>query len=99
MTTDTQTGLMFPLKFSEESPMASVVLEPESEARLRGFQGVVEVFDHCGKRMGFFHPTKTVESSTPLREMSPFTDEEILARCGQTEGQPLADILQDLRRR
>ena len=79
--------------------MPSVVLEPESEARLRGFREIVEVFDHSGKQMGFFHPTKTSESSTPLRDMSPFTDEEILARCQQTEGRPLTDILQDLRRR
>ncbi|MFM9961181.1 MAG: hypothetical protein ACKV2Q_08135 [Planctomycetaceae bacterium] len=79
--------------------MASVVLEPESEARLRGFQEVVEVFDHSGKRMGFFHPTQAPETSLPLRDRSPFTDEEILARCRQTEGRPLADILQDLRRR
>lgn len=79
--------------------MTSVVLEPESEARLRGFREVVEVFDHCGKQMGFFHPTIASESSTPLRDMSPFTDEEILARCQQTEGRPLIEILQDLRRR
>lgn len=79
--------------------MTSVVLEPESEARLRGFEEVVEVFDHSGKRMGFFHPTRASESSVPLRDSSPFTDEEILARCQQTEGRPLADILQDLRRR
>ncbi|MBC7820162.1 MAG: hypothetical protein IAG10_25035 [Planctomycetaceae bacterium] len=78
--------------------MASVVLEPESEARLRGFQEVVEVFDHSGNQMGFFHPTKSPESPTSLRDMSPFTDEEILARCQQTEGRPLTDILQDLRR-
>ena len=78
--------------------MASVVLEPESEARLRGFQEVVEVFDHTGKRMGFFHPVIDAETPPRLRDLSPFTDEEILARCGQTEGRPLADILQDLRR-
>lgn len=78
--------------------MASIVLEPESEARLRGFQDVVEVCDHSGKRMGFFHPSK--DSDTPsLKDLSPFTDEEILARCQQPDGRPLADILQDLRRR
>ena len=79
--------------------MPSVVLEPESEARLRGFREIVEVFDHSGRQMGFFHPTTASESSMPLRDMSPFTDEEILARCQLTEGRPLADILQDLRRR
>lgn len=78
--------------------MTSVVLEPESEARLRGFQEVVEVFDHSGKRLGFFHPAKDTETPPRLRDQSPFTDKEILARCQQTEGRPLADILQDLRR-
>ena len=79
--------------------MTSVVLEPESEARLREFREVVEVFGHSGKRMGFFHPAKDTESSQRLCDVSPFTDEEILSRCQQTEGRPLADILQGLRRR
>ena len=79
--------------------MASIVLELESEARLRGFQDVVEVCDHSGKRIGFFHPAKDSDTPTRLKEMSPFTDEEILARCQQPGGRPLADILQDLRRR
>ena len=78
--------------------MASIVLEPESEARLRGFQDVVEVCDHSGKRIGFFHPSKDSDTQR-LKDLSPFTDDEILARCQQSGGRPLADILQDLRRR
>ena len=79
--------------------MASVILEPESEARLRGVREVVEVCDHSGKRIGFFHPDKDAGSPTQLKDLSPFTDEEILARCQQSDGRPLDDILQDLRRR
>ena len=78
--------------------MATVVLELESETRLRGFQDVVEVCDHSGKRIGFFHPATDLETPR-LKDLSPFTDEEILARCQQLEGRPLADILIDLRHR
>ena len=78
--------------------MTKFLLEPETEFRLRGIEEVVELCDHSGKLMGFFHPVKDSQKTQRLRDLSPFTDEEILARCEQTGGRPLADILRDLER-
>ena len=78
--------------------MTKFVLEPETEFRLRGIEEVVELCDHSGKLLGFFHPVKELEKTQRLRDLSPFTDEEILARCEQKGGRPLADILRELGR-
>ncbi len=70
--------------------MTRVTLEPEIESRLSGFQEAVEVCDHNGRLIGYFHPTRS------LRELSPLTDADVEKLRGQTGGRPLQDILKDL---
>ncbi len=70
--------------------MTRIVLEPEIESRLKGFQEAVEVCDHTGRLIGYFHPTRS------LRELSPLTDEDVEKLRGQPGGRPLQDILKDL---
>lgn len=75
--------------------MTNVVLEPESESRLRGIDEVVEVRDHSGNLMGYYRPVGAERDS--WKHLSRFSDEELRERCAQpTGGLPLADILRDL---
>jgi hypothetical protein len=70
--------------------MTRIVLEPEIESRLSGFQEPVEVCDHDGRLIGYFHPARS------LRDMSPLSDAEVEKLRGQSGGRPLKDILKDL---
>ncbi|MEK6262604.1 MAG: hypothetical protein AABP62_28750 [Planctomycetota bacterium] len=74
--------------------MTKVVLKSEMETQLAGFDEAVEVCDHSGRLMGYFHPVAAGRVS--LKDLSPFSDEEIRRRCGESGGRPLADILRDL---
>jgi hypothetical protein len=74
--------------------MTKVVLESELETRLTGLDEAVEVCDHSGRLIGYFHPVGA--GGVSLKDLSPFSDEEIRHRCGEPGGRPLADIMQDL---
>ena len=70
--------------------MTRIMLEPDVESRLSGFQEAVEVCDHDGRLIGYFHPARS------LRELSPLSDSEVEKLRGQTGGRLLPDILKDL---
>ncbi|MFM9963312.1 MAG: hypothetical protein ACKV2Q_19050 [Planctomycetaceae bacterium] len=70
--------------------MTRIVLEPEIESRLSGFQEAVEVCNHDGRLIGYFHPVRS------LRDLSPLSDEEVKNLRGQSGSRPLQDILKDL---
>ncbi len=70
--------------------MTRIVLEPEIETRLTGFNEAVEVCNHEGRLIGYFHPARS------LRDLSPLSDEEVEALRGQRGGRSLQDILGDL---
>ncbi|MDB5386592.1 MAG: hypothetical protein JWM11_2238 [Planctomycetaceae bacterium] len=74
--------------------MTRVLLETELESRFAGLDEPVEVCDHSGRLIGYFHPV--ARDRVSVKELSPFTDEEIMSRCGQPVGRLLSDIMRDL---
>ena len=76
--------------------MTKVVLERQNEDQLRGFDEVVEVCDHAGKRMGYFRPVSS--EATSWAQLSRFSDDELRGRCSQISGgRPLTEVLIDLK--
>ena len=76
--------------------MTKVLLEPQNEDQLRGFDEVVEVCDHSGRLMGYFRPVG--DEPTSWKHLSRFSDEELRERCAQiTSGRPLSEVLRDLK--
>lgn len=70
--------------------MTRILLDPEIETRLSGFQEAVEVCDHGGRLIGYFHPARS------LRDLSPLSDAAVEQLRGQSGGRALQDILKDL---
>lgn len=58
----------------------------------------VELCDPSGRVMGSFYPDPRLRPGS-LRELSPFTEEELDRRSKEPGGRPLEDILRDLSRR
>lgn len=72
--------------------MMKLSVDAEFQAQLTQADGLVEICDASGRTLGFFHPSPP----GTLKEMSPFSDEEIEQLAKQREGRPLAEIWNDL---
>ena len=70
--------------------MTRLTVDPEFEAKLSSLDGVAEVYDRAGRRLGYFLPPGS------LKYFSPISDEEMEQRRKRRTGRPLAAILQDL---
>jgi|GEM_PF-4490012 len=67
-------------------------VDAELQARLTQAGGPIELCDQSGRTIKFFQPTPP----GTLKEMSPYSDEEIQRFAKQQQGRPLAEIWNDL---
>ena len=79
--------------------MTRITLDPRTVSQLDGLSEIVDLCDVDGRTIGFFQPVKVCRHPISLRDLSPFSDEEVAERCKQQGGRPLNDIMQDLRGR
>lgn len=75
--------------------MMRLSVDAAFQAKLTQAGGPLEICDQSGRTIGFFQPTPLPGT---LKELSPFSDEEIEQLAKQREGRPLADIWNDLER-
>lgn len=75
--------------------MTKVTLDAAALAKLAGLGGAAELCDESGRSIGFFHPSRPPGEKT-LKELSPFSDEEIQRRRENRGGRPLEEILREL---
>jgi hypothetical protein len=76
--------------------MTRIQLDIQSVAKLQGLSDDVEIVNEKGETVGYFRP-KSVGKIFRLKDLSPFTDEELRERSKQRENaRPLSDILRDL---
>ena len=75
--------------------MMRLSVDAEFEAKLTQAGGPLEICDQAGRTIGFFQP---VPPPGTLKEMSPFSDEDIERLRQQREGRPLSEIWSDLER-
>ena len=73
--------------------MMRLCIDAAFEAQLAQADGPLELCDQSGRTIGFFQPTPPPGT---LKELSPFSDEEIEERSKQSSGRPLSEILSDL---
>ena len=76
--------------------MTSLVLEQSTIDKLKTVEDRIEVRDHQGKLIGFFHPAIT-QADVEQYEC-PISEEELLRRSRDCGGRPLPGILDDLRK-
>ena len=74
--------------------MTKVVLDAAVLAKLGNLEDLVEFCDESGRTIGYFRPVVW-----SLKDLSPFSDEEVEELRKQTGGRPLKDILADLQKR
>lgn len=75
--------------------MTKVTLDAVTLAKLASLGGAAELCDESGHSIGFFHPSHPPGEKT-LKELSPFSDDEIRRRREDRNGRPLKEILRDL---
>ena len=79
--------------FASTCPMMRLCVDAALEAKLTQAGGPLEICDQAGRTIGFFQPTPPPGT---LKELSPFSDEEIEELSKQCSGRPLNEILSDL---
>ena len=72
--------------------MPRLTVDPELQTKLTQSGEPVEIYDQSGRVIGYFEPLPPGR----LKELSPFSDEELERRREQRTGRPLKDILKDL---
>ena len=73
--------------------MMKLSVDAAFQAQLTQADGPLEICDQAGRTIGIFQPTPPPGT---LKELSPFSDEQIEQLAKQREGRPLADIWNDL---
>ena len=76
--------------------MRKITLDEFTIDKLQGLTHMVDLCDESGKTIGFFQPLAVGDQPTPIRELCPYSDEEIRELVKQNEGKPLGDILKEL---
>ncbi|MFL5340828.1 MAG: hypothetical protein ACJ8F7_11825 [Gemmataceae bacterium] len=74
--------------------MTKIMVDADTQAKLRAPDGLLEVCDSTGQTLGYFVPVEQNGGAAPVR--SPFSDEEIQKRRQQRVGKPLSEILKRL---
>jgi hypothetical protein len=72
--------------------VTKVVIDAQTWARLSDSHDLIELCDPSGQILGYYQPAFRVGSVDGGKIRSPYTDEEIQERCGQSGGQSLADF-------
>lgn len=78
--------------------MVRITVNDDLVSELAKTADFVELCDPSGRVLGVFTP-KLREGSGRLRELSPYTNEQLDEISKQPGGRPLADILHDLENR
>ena len=76
--------------------MHSLVLEQAAIDKLKAVESGIEVRDHQGQLIGFFHPAITPADVDQYE--CPVSEEELLRRSRDRDGRPLSSVLDDLRK-
>jgi hypothetical protein len=74
--------------------MTRIMVDAETQAKLRAPDGLLEVCDGSGQTLGYFVPVEKHGVGAAVR--SPISDEEIEKRRQQRVGKPLSEILERL---
>jgi hypothetical protein len=78
--------------------MSKMVLDAETQERLKELKTPVELCDAAGETFGHFLPQKVYQEIIGTWASAQFTEEQVHAALQQTGGRPLADIWKDLGR-
>jgi hypothetical protein len=76
--------------------MTRITVDAQLGAKLAQAEGFLEICDSSGEVLGYFHPALRNPASPSLKELSPFSDEEIEEFRRQPGGRSLAEIWRDL---
>ncbi len=74
--------------------MTKIMVDADTQAKLRTPDGLLEVCDSLGQTLGYFLPVAKGDGGTPPR--SPFTREQLEQFRKQRKGKPLSEILERL---
>lgn len=73
--------------------MIRIAVDADLQAKLTEDGGAVEICDQAGRTIGYFSPAAPTGR---LKDLSPFSDEDIERFSQQGKGRPLAEIWKDL---
>ena len=76
--------------------MSKIVVDAELGAKLAQAEGMLEICDPSGQILGVFHPVPWPPGVKSLKDLSPYSDEEIEEFRKQPGGRPLREIWKDL---
>lgn len=74
--------------------MTRIMVDPVTLSRLASVDGVTELCDLNGNRIGYFHPF--LSATTHTHFVPDISEEELDRYAREPGGRPLADILRDL---
>ncbi len=72
--------------------MTRLVIDAQTWARLNNPHELLELCDPSGQTLGYYQPAFRVGAVDGGKIRSPYTNEEIVERRQQTDGQSLADF-------
>ena len=76
--------------------MSKIVVDAELGAKLAEAAGMLEVCDPSGRILGSFYPIPWPPGAKSLKDLSPYSDEEIEEFRKEKGGRPLREIWKDL---
>ncbi len=79
--------------------MTQVILDATTSAKLSSLQSPVVLCDETGRTLGYFQPTVPLSEMQRLIAQCPFSEDELSRRQQVRTGRPLADIVEDLKKR
>ena len=76
--------------------MSKIVVDAELGAKLAEAEGMLEICDPSGRILGSFYPIPWPPGAKSLKDLSPYSDEEIEEFRKEKGGRPLREIWKDL---